>query len=83
MRMSREPRTPAGGSGTERTARVVWRILRLDDNGNRFVVAECAAEAEAQRIAAEFIARGHKQAYWVECDGDGGEGNGRGCDLAP
>jgi len=72
--MSRESRTPAGGSGTERTARVVWRVLRLDDNGNRFVIAECASEDEASRIADEFTARGHKQAYWVERDGEQGDG---------
>jgi hypothetical protein len=45
---------------------VAWRILRLDDNGNRFVVAECVSEDEARRVADEFTARGHKQAYWVE-----------------
>jgi hypothetical protein len=45
---------------------VAWQVLRLDDNGNRFVVADCASEDEARRIAAEFTARGHKQVYWVE-----------------
>ena len=66
------------GSVRERaSASVVWRILRLDDNDNRFVVAECAAEEEARRIADEFSARGHKQLYWVECDGDGADVDGR------
>ena len=60
-----------------RTVRVVWRVLRLDDNANRFVVAECASEEEARRISDEFTARGHKQVYWVECDKDGKEGDGR------
>lgn len=75
--MSRESRTPAGGLNTGRTARMVWRVLRLDDNGNRFVVAQCASEDEARRIADAFTARGHKQAYWVECDGEDEEGDGR------
>jgi hypothetical protein len=57
-----------------RTLRVAWRVLRLDDNGNRFVVAECASEEEAQQIADEFTARGHKQAYWVERIEEQGDG---------
>ena len=70
MGMNRANRTLTGGLISDRTPRVVWRVLRLDDNGNRFVVAECASEGEARRIAEDFTARGHKQAYWVECDGD-------------
>ena len=75
--MSRNDRTPTGGLSTERTAHGVWRIFRLDDNGNRFVVAECVSEEEARRLADAFAARGHKQAYWVECDGIDTEGDGR------
>jgi len=60
-----------------RTLRVVWCILRHDDNGNRFVVAECASEEEAQRIADEFAARGHKQVYWVERVAEDEPGHGR------
>ena len=77
MGMSRKNRTPTGGLSTERTARRVWRVLRLDDNGNRFVVAECVSEEEARRLADAFTARGHKQAYWVECDGIDTEGDVR------
>jgi len=43
-----------------------WRVLRLDDNDQRYLVTECSSEAEAQRIAAEYTAKGHKQCYWVE-----------------
>ncbi|MFB7906205.1 SPOR domain-containing protein [Kitasatospora sp. NPDC059146] len=43
-----------------------FRVMRQDDNGNRFLVAGNLAEAEAHRLAAEFEARGHKQLYWVE-----------------
>lgn len=43
-----------------------WRVIRQDDNGNRYVIAEVATEAEAQAIAAELEARAHKQMYWVE-----------------
>ena len=44
----------------------------MDDNGNRFVLAECTSEDEARRIADEFSARGHKQVYWVECCAEDG-----------
>jgi len=37
--------------------------VRQDDNGNEYVVAECATEAEARALAARLEARGHKQLY--------------------
>jgi hypothetical protein len=43
-----------------------WRVVRQDDNGNIFVVAEVTTEAEARAIAAVFEARAHKQTYSVE-----------------
>ncbi len=43
-----------------------WRVVRQDDNGNVFVVAEVATEVEARAIAAAYEARAHKQQYWVE-----------------
>lgn len=42
-----------------------WQIWRQDDNGNRFMISSGHRRAEAERIAAEFEARGHKQMYWV------------------
>ncbi|MFH9353001.1 SPOR domain-containing protein [Kitasatospora sp. NPDC017646] len=45
-----------------------FRVMRQDDNGNRFLVAKGLAEAEARRVADEFEARGHKQMYWVESE---------------
>ncbi|MBO1420122.1 SPOR domain-containing protein [Streptomyces sp. FH025] len=45
-----------------------FRVMRQDDNGNRFTVAKGLDEAEARRLAAEFEARGHKQLYWVESE---------------
>lgn len=45
---------------------VTWTVWRIDDNGNVFVVREHLAQAEAQALAAEFEARGHKQMYWIE-----------------
>ncbi len=47
-----------------------WRVVRIDDNGNRFVVAEFQGRAEAERVANEMNARGHKQVYWVEPGGE-------------
>ncbi|MCU7823041.1 (deoxy)nucleoside triphosphate pyrophosphohydrolase [Kitasatospora sp. DSM 101779] len=40
--------------------------MRQDDNGNRYLVATGLGRAEAEALAAEFEARGHKQLYWVE-----------------
>jgi hypothetical protein len=39
----------------------------MDDNGNTFLIRDDVTDrAEAERIAAEFTARGHKQVYWAE-----------------
>jgi hypothetical protein len=43
-----------------------WRVLRQDDNGNTFLVADALDEDAALRLAAELEARGHKQLYFVE-----------------
>jgi hypothetical protein len=43
-----------------------WAVWRIDDNGNTFVVRGGLGREEAERVAAEFSARGHKQMYWVE-----------------
>ncbi|MEZ4336373.1 MAG: SPOR domain-containing protein [Sandaracinaceae bacterium] len=43
-----------------------WRVLRQDDNGNRYVVVVVTSVEEAERIVATFEARGHEQMYWVE-----------------
>lgn len=56
-----------GGWAVTREQWVVWR---QDDNGNRFVVARKASRAEADELAAEMEARGHKQLYWVEAPKD-------------
>ena len=42
-----------------------WCVKRLDDNGNEFVVATDLNRAEAERLAQEYQARGHKQIYWA------------------
>lgn len=43
-----------------------WRIVRQDDNGNLYVVAEVETEQAARELAAQYEARGHKQMYSVE-----------------
>ena len=43
-----------------------WVLWRLDDNGNRFAMAEFDSRERAEAAAREYAARGHKQAYWVE-----------------
>lgn len=47
-------------------SRPAYRVMRQDDNGNRYVVARDLTHAAAEALAAEFEARGHKQLYWVE-----------------
>lgn len=43
-----------------------WCLVRRDDNGNQFIVRTGLSRAEAEALAREFEARGHKQSYWVE-----------------
>jgi hypothetical protein len=47
-------------------SRDLWTVWRVDDSGNVFVVREHLAKEEAQAVANEFEARGHKQMYWIE-----------------
>jgi hypothetical protein len=44
----------------------LWAVYRRDDNGNTFFVRGRLTREEAERLATEFEARGHKQTYWVE-----------------
>ncbi|WP_137885862.1 hypothetical protein [Pseudomonas sp. 2FE] len=47
-----------------------WCLLRLDDNGNEFVVSRDHSQAEALSLAQAYQARGHKQLYWAQrCPG--------------
>lgn len=43
-----------------------WKVMRLDDNGNTFVLAEGLKKSDADEIVADYTARGHKQLYWAE-----------------
>ncbi|MFC5662372.1 SPOR domain-containing protein [Kitasatospora misakiensis] len=45
-----------------------FRVMRQDDNGNRFLVVGGIEREAAERLAAEFEARGHKQLYRVEAE---------------
>ncbi|MFO0619076.1 MAG: VOC family protein [Polyangiaceae bacterium] len=45
-----------------------WSLWRQDDNGNRFLMSSAHTRPEAERLAAEFEARAHKQIYWVAPD---------------
>lgn len=42
-----------------------WSVWRTDDTGNSFLVREHLTRDEAERVVAEFTARGHKQTYWI------------------
>ena len=43
-----------------------WRLWRMDDNGNRFLIDAFTTESEAETKRAAYEALGHKQHYWVE-----------------
>ena len=43
-----------------------FRVVRMDDHGNRFEVGRTATRAEAEALAAEYTAKLHHQVYWVE-----------------
>lgn len=43
-----------------------FRVMRADDNGNEVEITVVDTREEAERIARDFEARGHKQTYWVE-----------------
>lgn len=43
-----------------------WAVHHTDDTGNSFLVQDHLTREEAERLVAEFTARGHKQYYWVE-----------------
>jgi hypothetical protein len=42
-----------------------WTVWRQDDSGNQYVVSRHDTRAEAQAVATDMEARGHKQVYWV------------------
>lgn len=48
------------------TSNGLWAVWREDTHGTRFKMREDLSQEEAQAIAAEFEAKGHKQHYWVE-----------------
>jgi hypothetical protein len=47
----------------------LWRVMRLDDNGNCFVLVDGLFEPEALALVREYESRGHKQVYWAERSG--------------
>lgn len=50
------------------TPNLEWCLVRLDDNGNRFVMRRGLTQEEAEALARDYQARGHKQTYWAEPD---------------
>lgn len=49
-----------------------WCLMRMDDNGNQFVVRADLTRNAAEALARQFEARGHKQSYWVRQQQPGG-----------
>jgi hypothetical protein len=55
---------------TESAAAPLWRVVRQDDNGNRYLVARHSTREEARQVIARLEAGGHKQLYWIEAEPD-------------
>ena len=43
-----------------------WRLMRQDDPGNRYIVADFDSETEARQALAAYESQRHKQTYWIE-----------------
>ena len=44
----------------------LWRVVRLDDNGNRYEVARDLSRCAADRLIDDYEGKGHKQTYCKE-----------------
>ncbi|KAG2377344.1 hypothetical protein C9374_009255 [Naegleria lovaniensis] len=44
----------------------VWRVVRLDDNGNEYEMERGLTKKQADELAQEFTSRLHKPMYWSE-----------------
>lgn len=60
---------PSAADSEDLTATARWVVKRQDDNGHVFEIARFSSSLEAEAVAAEYEARGHKQMYWVELAG--------------
>ncbi len=47
-----------------------FSVWRLDDNNNEFLVRSGLTEEEALALVREYEEKGHRQAYWVEREGE-------------
>lgn len=43
-----------------------WSVWRQDDHGGRFEIRRGLTASDAERLARDLEARGHKQTYWLE-----------------
>lgn len=54
------------GAPSEAATARPWRVMRQDDNGNRYLVNRYLTRTEAEREIARLESSGHKQFYWIE-----------------
>jgi hypothetical protein len=47
-----------------------FRVMRLDENGNQFLVKAVSSRCEAEALVREYEVRGHKQTYWIQVSDD-------------
>ena len=62
-KQQKEAQEPAGSDD--------WCVVRLDDNGNTFILARGLSREEAQKMVADYERRGHKQTYMSRPQSDG------------
>jgi len=43
-----------------------WLVMRQDDSGNEFLVEANLTKNQAEEMANDLEARGHKQTYWCK-----------------
>jgi hypothetical protein len=61
-----EPPSPAMSI----TAQPLWNVMRVDDNGNHFAIAQGLAHEAAQAMVKQFEDSGHKQCYCISPNPD-------------
>jgi hypothetical protein len=54
------------GLGVDVRSLPEWRLRRLDDNGQEFVVASSHSRSKLHDLQRAYETKGHRQSYWLE-----------------
>lgn len=55
----------AAQPSSAQNANDTWCVMRQDDNGNTFVIADRLSQTDAETTMRAYERRGHKQVYWI------------------